>query len=75
MLNITLAWILLYIVIGLALAIYVEVEFPLWKVILYYGGVTLFWPIVILIFIVAIISSIFVHLKNLRNENYNRYIH
>jgi hypothetical protein len=63
MLNITLAWILLYIAIGLALIIYVEVESPLWKVILYYGGVILFWPIVILIFIVAIISSIFVHLK------------
>jgi hypothetical protein len=63
MLNITLAWILLYIAIGLALIIYVEVESPLWKVILYYGGVILFWPIVILIFIVAIISSTFVHLK------------
>ena len=66
MLNITFAWILLYIAIGLTLAIYVEVESPLWKVILYYGGVTLFWPIVILIFIVVIISSLFVHLKKLK---------
>ena len=66
MLNITLAWILLYIVIGLALIIYVEVESPLWKVILYYGGMILFWPIVILIFIVAIILSMFAHLKKLK---------
>jgi hypothetical protein len=59
MLNIALTWGLLYIIIGLAMSIYIEIESPIWKLILYYIGVILFWPIIAIVFITALIIHLF----------------
>jgi hypothetical protein len=81
MLNIALTWGLLYIIIGLAMSIYIEIESPIWKLILYYIGIILFWPGVVLMFLIAILATLGMHIYSIikgllhRNENYNRHIH
>ena len=81
MLNTTLTWIMLYIAIGLAMSMYIELESPIWKVILYYIGVIFFWPVVILMFLIAILATIGMHtysiIKGLlhRYEDHNRQLH
>ena len=59
MFNLTFSWILLYIIVGVACSMFIELESPMWKVILYYIVVTLFWPIVILVFIIALLIYLF----------------
>lgn len=77
MLNIALTWGLLYIIIGLAMSIYIEIESPIWKLILYYIGVILFWPGVVLMFLIAILTTLGMHIYSIikgllyRNENHN----
>lgn len=81
MLNIVLTWVLLYIIIGLALSIYIELKSPLWKLILYYIGVILFWPGVVFMFLIAILGTLGMHIYSIikgllhRNENNNRHLH
>jgi hypothetical protein len=58
-LNLTFSWILLYVVIGIACSLYIEVESPLIKVILYYIAVILFWPTLALVFIAVLLIYLF----------------
>lgn len=81
MLNIALTWGLLYIIIGLAMSIYIEIESPIWKLILYYIGVILFWPGVVLMFLIAILTTLGMHIYSIikgllhRYEDHNRQLH